>query len=60
MCKRLRCNNEEKNKQQAITAGTTIIDTENDAMLREAGYILKDFTELLSSSAENRVAKNAK
>ncbi|MGH1486707.1 MAG: carboxy terminal-processing peptidase [Cellvibrionaceae bacterium] len=49
--------NEEKNKRTAATAGTTVIDTEDDAMLREAGYILKDFTELLSKGSSSKVAK---
>ncbi|MEO0443947.1 MAG: carboxy terminal-processing peptidase, partial [Pseudomonadota bacterium] len=48
--------NEDKSKSRASTAGTTVIDTEDDAMLREAGYILKDFTELLSKDT-NSVAK---
>lgn len=47
--------NEEKNKQQAATAGTTVIDTKEDSMLREAGYILKDLSELLFTK-ESKVA----
>ncbi len=50
--------NERKNTQRAATAGTTVIDTNDDAMLREAGYILKDFSELLSdNSKKNKVAR---
>ena len=48
--------NEERTKKQAATAGTTVIDTKNDALLREAGYILKDFSELLTPDPENKVA----
>lgn len=49
--------NELKNKERAAKAGTTVIDTDDDAMLKEAGYILKDFSELLSVSRKNKVAR---
>jgi carboxyl-terminal processing protease len=49
----LKNNNEENNRQKAANAGTTVIDIDDDAMLREAGYILKDFTELLSQNVKN-------
>ncbi len=58
--KELKDSNEEKNIKKAAKAGTTIIDTKDDAMLREAGYILKDFTELLSNSRDNKVASYGK
>lgn len=50
--------NEKRNRERAARAGTTVIDTEEDAMLIEAGYILRDLTELLSSDAIKRVANN--
>lgn len=50
--------NERKNTERSARAGTTVIDTDDDAMLREAGYILKDFSELLSDrSRKNKVAR---
>jgi carboxyl-terminal processing protease len=48
--------NDEKNTQRAAKAGTTVIDTEEDAMLKEAGYILKDFSGLLSEAYKSKVA----
>ncbi len=52
----LKSSNEKRNLENAAKAGTTVIDTKEDAMLREAGYILKDFTELLSRSVKSKVA----
>lgn len=49
--------NELKNTERAAKAGTTVIDTNDDAMLKEAGYILKDFSELLSEARKNKVAR---
>ncbi len=50
--------NERKNTERAAKAGTTVIDTDDDAMLREAGYILKDFSDLLSNnSRKSKVAR---
>lgn len=49
--------NELKNTERAAKAGTTVIDINDDAMLKEAGYILKDFSELLSISRKNKVAR---
>jgi carboxyl-terminal processing protease len=48
--------NELKNTERAAKAGTTVIDIDDDAMLKEAGYILKDFSELLSISRKSKVA----
>lgn len=41
---------EKENEKRAAQAGTTTIDTEDDAILNEAGYILKDFIQLLQKS----------
>lgn len=49
--------NEVKNTQRAAKAGTTVIDVDEDAMLKEAGNILKDFSELLSTSRKKEVAR---
>ncbi len=49
--------NELKNTERAAKAGTTVIDINGDAMLKEAGYILKDFSELLSITSEDNVAR---
>ncbi|MFT6967310.1 MAG: carboxyl-terminal processing protease [Cellvibrionaceae bacterium] len=49
--------NELKNTERAAKAGTTVIDINDDAMLKEAGYILKDFSELLSISRKDKVAR---
>jgi carboxyl-terminal processing protease len=46
---------EKKNKERAANAGTTTIDIKDDAILNEAGYILKDFIDLLKESP-NQVA----
>ncbi|EGG93973.1 tail-specific protease precursor [gamma proteobacterium IMCC1989] len=43
---------EAKSDARAANAGTTQIDTEEDALLKEAGYILKDFTAILRSSSK--------
>ena len=43
---------EAKSDARAANAGTTQIDTEEDALLKEAGYILKDFTTILRSSSK--------
>jgi carboxyl-terminal processing protease len=48
--------NEERNKQRETRAGTTVIDTEEDAMLKEAANILKDFVELLTTPDKRKVA----
>lgn len=48
--------NDRKNKARSAKAGTTVIDVNDDAMLKEAGYILKDFSELLSISVKDKVA----
>jgi carboxyl-terminal processing protease len=53
-------NNEEKNKERESNAGTTVIDTEDDAMLQEAAHILKDFVELLTAPEKRKVAANNK
>ena len=45
---KLKEDNEKETERAAANSGTTIIDVENDAILKEAGYILKDFIELLS------------
>lgn len=52
--------NEEKSQESEATAGTTVIDTDEDAMLQEAGYILKDFTEFLAQGRANKMAKTNK
>jgi carboxyl-terminal processing protease len=46
---------EKENEKAAATAGTTTIDTKDDAILNETGYILKDFVDYLSS-AKSKVA----
>lgn len=38
---------DKEDEERAATAGTTTIDTEDDAILSEAGYILKDYIHLL-------------
>jgi carboxyl-terminal processing protease len=43
---------EAKSEARAANAGTTQIDTEEDALLKEAGYILKDFTTILRSGSK--------
>lgn len=55
----LKKSNEEQNDKRAARAGTTVIDTQEDAMLREAGYILKDFSELLSQTVKSKVASTS-
>jgi carboxyl-terminal processing protease len=47
---------EEESEKRAAAAGATTIDTKDDAILNEAGYILKDFIHLLRSS-KNKVAQ---
>lgn len=51
-------NNEARNTKRAARAGTTVIDVEEDAMLKEAGYILKDFSELISKTAKKVAVSN--
>jgi carboxyl-terminal processing protease len=43
---------EKRGDERAARAGTTQIDTEEDAILKEAGNVLKDFTELLQSQTK--------
>jgi carboxyl-terminal processing protease len=43
---------DKKSKVRAANSGTTQIDTEEDAILKEAGEILKDFTSLLRSATK--------
>jgi carboxyl-terminal processing protease len=43
---------EKENEERAASAGTTTIDTEDDAILNEAGYILKDFITLINKARE--------
>lgn len=43
---------EKENKKRAANAGTTTIDIKDDAILSEAGYILKDFIDLLKKSPD--------
>lgn len=40
---------DKENEKRAATAGTTTIDTKDDAILKETSYILKDFIDMLSS-----------
>jgi carboxyl-terminal processing protease len=47
---------EKESEKRAAEAGATTIDTKDDAILNEAGYILKDFIHLLRSP-KNKVAK---
>jgi carboxyl-terminal processing protease len=54
----LNADNELKNIERSAKAGTTVIDVNDDAMLKEAGYILKDFSELLSISVKDKVARS--
>jgi carboxyl-terminal processing protease len=54
--KELNKNDELKSVELAAKAGTTVIDINDDAMLKEAGYILKDFSELISISRKEKVA----
>jgi len=39
----LKLSNEKKQEERSATAGTTVIDTQNDVLLTEAGYIFGDF-----------------
>ncbi len=39
--------NDEKNKAREATAGSTLIDTEDDSVLTESGYILRDYISVL-------------
>ncbi len=55
----LKDNNEKENDKRAAAAGTTVIDTSDDAILKEAGYILKDYVDLLTTP-NNRVAAGQK
>ncbi|MFT6790820.1 MAG: carboxyl-terminal processing protease [Cellvibrionaceae bacterium] len=48
--------NEEQGERRAASAGTTVIDTEDDALLREAGHILMDFNEILTNESDKQVA----
>jgi carboxyl-terminal processing protease len=43
---------EKENEKRAASAGTTTIDTEDDAILNEAGYILKDFITIINKARE--------
>lgn len=45
-----------KSEERSANAGTTTIDIKDDAILKEAGYILKDFVDLLLQPS-GRVAK---
>jgi carboxyl-terminal processing protease len=38
---------DEKNKKRAATAGSTVIDAEDDSVLTESGYILRDYVSAL-------------
>lgn len=49
---------EEENEKRAASSGTTTIDTEDDAILNEAGYILKDFINMIKKARE-QLAKNS-
>ena len=39
----LKTNNEKIQEERSVNAGTTVIDTKDDALLTEAGYIFGDF-----------------
>lgn len=54
----LKVHNEAENERRAANAGTAVIDIENDALLREAGYILRDFSELLARSTKEQIARS--
>jgi carboxyl-terminal processing protease len=43
---------DEKSEARSANAGTTQIDTEEDAILKEAGHILKDLTAILRSTTK--------
>ncbi|MFT6101819.1 MAG: carboxyl-terminal processing protease [Granulosicoccus sp.] len=47
---------EEKGDERVAKAGTTQIDTEDDAILREAGYVLQDFSDMLQT--QKKQSKN--
>jgi carboxyl-terminal processing protease len=49
---------EERGEERSARAGTTQIDTEDDAILKEAGYVLKDFTDILQSKTKQSKNKN--
>jgi carboxyl-terminal processing protease len=48
---------EEKIDERVAKAGTTQIDTEDDAILKETSYLLKDFTDLLRSQKKQPKVK---
>ncbi len=50
---------EKDNEERAANAGTTTIDTQDDAILKEAGYILKDYIHLLDEGV-GKLANNPK
>ncbi len=47
---------DERDEAAAAAAGTTTIDTKDDAILKEAGYILKDYVDILMSTEDDKVA----
>ncbi|MGS2716802.1 carboxy terminal-processing peptidase [Eionea flava] len=49
---------EKRSEERAAKAGTTQIDTIDDAVLLEAGQLLKDFTQLLLTQSQDKVASN--
>lgn len=54
----LQKDNEKRNTERAAAAGTTVIDTEDDAILRETSYILLDYKNLLiQKHNDNKIAK---
>ena len=49
-------NNEEKVEQRRINSNVTTIDLSDDAILIEAGFILKDFIDLINDNGNHKVA----
>lgn len=49
----LKEDNERKIKERSATAGTTVIDIDNDPLLKETGYIMSDYIDLLTKHYQN-------
>ena len=48
---------EEKIEEQRINSNVTTIDPSEDAILMEAGFILKDFIEIMNNNESHKIAK---
>ncbi|MBX2807794.1 MAG: carboxy terminal-processing peptidase [Cellvibrionaceae bacterium] len=48
----LKEDNKKQNEARDVVAGTTVIDLDNDALLKETGYILSDYISLLAEETQ--------